>query len=253
MALRRAVTPLALARDITMTSVPFPAGSPRWKTWLPPTLLGAALGLIAAQAANAGSVPYYLAALAAVLPFVATILGGFRRLCLAVLVLDIPLMWDVNFFFRGDDPYPGGLNVSVTTLALAGLFGLWASEALARRDRARPVKLRFDGIAVAFVALTALSVLAAGDKVLAAFGIALLVQTFLIFLYVSSVVRERKEVLFIFGMLVAVVAFEGLAVIAAWKAGHNFSFNPLSVGGEPAGSEGAFRRSWTTPPRAALP
>jgi putative inorganic carbon (hco3(-)) transporter len=189
------------------------------------------LGLVAAKAANSGSVVYYLAALVVVVPFVAAIAGGFRRLCIAVLIFDIPLMWDVNLFFQGDDPYPGGLNLSLTTLAIAGLYGLWASEAAVGGDSARRTKLRFDAIATVYVAFTLLSLVVASDKLLAVFGIALLVQTFLVFLYLSNSVRGREDFVFIIGVLVAAVALEAVAVIAAWGAGHNFSFSPLSSGG----------------------
>jgi putative inorganic carbon (HCO3(-)) transporter len=193
----------------------------------PAVAVGAAMGAIAAGAANSGSLTYDLAIVTTLAGSVAAMVGV-RRLLLVALVLDIPLMWDINLFYRGPQAYPGGLNISLTTLALIGLYGSWASGRLLGLARASALRGRTALIPLGYVALAALSALAASDKLLALFGIWLLLQCLLVFLYVASTVRSREDVALIVGALIAGVAIESLAIIASYSAGHDFSFAGLA-------------------------
>ncbi len=189
--------------------------------------VGAAMGAIAAGVGNSGSLTYDLAAVVALGGSVGAI-AGMRRLLLVALVLDIPLMWDVNLFYRGPEAYPGGLNISLTTLALAGLYASWASGRLLGLRRTPALRWRYALVPLCYLALSAMSLLVAADKVLALFGIWLLVECFLVFLYVSSTVRSREDVALIMVALIAGVALESLAIIASYLAGHDFAFAGIS-------------------------
>jgi putative inorganic carbon (HCO3(-)) transporter len=187
-----------------------------------PAVAGVAIGLIAAQAATTGSLVPVFAVVLILAAFAAAFLGT-RRLFIAAVVLDIPLMWDINFFYRGDAPYPGGLNVSITSLALAGLYALWIARALAGRRPAPPLRLHTAIAALAYVGLTTLSVAVAEDRTLALFGTLLLVQSLLVFLYFSSTL-SRADLLFVMSTLALGVVLESVAVIASYYVGHDFAF-----------------------------
>jgi O-antigen ligase len=187
-----------------------------------PAVAGVAIGLIAAAAATTGSLVSVLAVVL-ILAAVAAALLGARRLFIAAVVLDIPLMWDINLFYRGDAPYPGGLNVSITTLALAGLYALWIARALAGRRPAPPLRLREAIAALVYVGLTTLSLAVAEDRTLALFGTLLLVQSLLVFLYFSSAL-SRTDLWFVMSALALGVVLESVAVIASYYVGHDFAF-----------------------------
>jgi putative inorganic carbon (HCO3(-)) transporter len=187
-----------------------------------PAVAGVAIGLIAAAAATTASLVSILAVVL-ILAAVAAALLGARRLFIAAVVLDIPLMWDINLFYRGDEPYPGGLNVSITTLALAGLYALWIARALAGRRPAPPLRLHEAIAALVYVGLTTLSVAVAEDRTLALFGTLLLVQSLLVFLYFSSTL-SRADLWFVISALALGVILESVAVIASYYVGHDFAF-----------------------------
>ena len=67
------------------------------------------------------------------------IIGRLRRALLGLALLDIPLQWDIYFGYRDDvDQMAGlaGFGVSLTTLALAGLYALWAAQLLVEPENA---------------------------------------------------------------------------------------------------------------------
>jgi O-antigen ligase len=196
--------------------------------WAIGAAIAGGLGLVAAQAAARGSTPFYLATIVVAAPFVAVMVGGLRRLLLAAVVLDIALMWDVNFFFRGDAPYPGGLNISLTTIAIAGLYALWLADALGRRTVVSKPQIVANIAPFLYIALTTLSILIASDTVLALFGTLLLVQTFLVFLFIASTIRSWSELRFIMIVLMIGVLLESLSVIVSYRVGHDFSFAGIS-------------------------
>ncbi len=105
--------------------------------------LPVAVGLAAggAAVASASAPPRYAGLLvaAATVPLLAVLLGDLRRVLLALVLLDIPLARDVNISYTAKAAQYGafyGYNLSVTTICLAGLYGLWLADALAPRTRA---------------------------------------------------------------------------------------------------------------------
>src|SRR5687768_17150804 len=68
--------------------------------------------------------------------------GSVRRILLAIALIDIPLQIDQNFAYRDDAAElggAGGFNVSLTTIALAGLYAAWLVDRLVSRYRSAPV------------------------------------------------------------------------------------------------------------------
>ena len=132
--------------------------------------------------------------------------GSARKSFLAIVLLDIPLQIDQNFAYRdaaAELGARGGFNVSLTTFALVGLYSAWFIERLMHRHR--PVRLP-SGLILSlgpYVAVAALSVVVARDVGLYARGLVLLLQMFLVYVYLIGTVRTRDDVRFVVGWLFA--------------------------------------------------
>jgi putative inorganic carbon (HCO3(-)) transporter len=195
--------------------------------WALVPFVGIALGATVLLAVSSASAlgPLLLAAVLAL--FVAMAVQSLRRLLLAVLVLDTPLQLDVNLGWREAEAELGalgGLNLSVTTVALAALYALWLAEALAGSRDVPRARMRAALPLLAYVGLTGISVIVARDAGLASFELFVLVQTFLLFLYIASTVRTRNDVRFIVALLLVGLLLEGLLMLAVAYSGVNFAF-----------------------------
>jgi putative inorganic carbon (HCO3(-)) transporter len=142
--------------------------------------------------------------------------GDARRVLLALAILDVPLQWDINFGYREDAAEIGalgGLNVSITTMALLGLYTLWWWK--------RRPELRWRPAAplLAFVGIEALSLTVARDRGLGAYEVVMLVQTLALFVYVASTVRTPADVRFLVTMLCGALLVEALIIVALGVAG----------------------------------
>jgi O-antigen ligase len=162
----------------------------------------------------------------------AAVVGQLERLLLAAIVLDISFPIDKHFDYQTDSAALGalgGLSVSVTTLAIVMLYGLWIAEALAAR-RANEERRR---IAVSvplalYLAFVAIAATGARDTALASFELMLLVQTFLVFVYVANRVRTRSDVRFIVVLLVAGLALQAFMTIWLRYTGQDLRIGGLS-------------------------
>lgn len=170
--------------------------------------------------------PFFILALLG--PFVAMIVGQVRRLLLAMIMLDIPNKLDINFAYRYDLAELnaiGGIHISATTAALVGLYVLWAAESLSRMSN-RPASRIWTGGGVALAAylgFVILSMVVAHDVMLAFFEIFMLVQMFLLYIYIIATVRTREEVMFIVTLLLVGLLAESLIMIGLRVAGRSFT------------------------------
>jgi putative inorganic carbon (HCO3(-)) transporter len=190
-------------------------------------LLAVGIGLLVVHMPAAPIGPLLLLALAA--PVVALVVGNVRQVLLAVVLLDIPLHWDVNLNWRPDAVAlgaVGGIGISATTLALCGLYALWIAERTA--GRTHPLRLWPALPLVAYIGVTALSLIVAEDRQLGVFQLLLLLQTLLLFLYVASHVRTHGEVVFIVVGLLAGLLLESTVMIAQGALGISFQWIGLS-------------------------
>jgi putative inorganic carbon (HCO3(-)) transporter len=190
-------------------------------------LFAVAIGFLVVHMPAAPIGPLLLLAMAA--PVVALVVGNLHRVLLAVVLLDIPLRWDVNLDWRPDAGTQlaiGGINISATTFALVGLYALWIAERTA--GRTVPLRLWPALPLIAYVAVTALSLIVAEDRELGVFQLVLLMQTLLLFLYVASHVRTRGEVVFIVVALLAGLLLESTIMIATSAVGISFQWIGLS-------------------------
>jgi putative inorganic carbon (HCO3(-)) transporter len=168
------------------------------------------------------------------------------RILLAVVILDIPLQFGKHLYYREEDAALGalgGLSISATTIALAGLYASRIITALARRNKEARYPLEINLPLALFVAFSALSLFAAQDVGLSFFEVFLNLQMYLLFFYVANFVRSRQEVLYVVSLLLFSVILEsGIIIILS------FTGMPTTLWGIPAhiymdpGSQQGFMR-----------
>ena len=91
---------------------------------------GAALGAAALAAGSNLQLSVLLILLAAA-PIAVVVVGDLRLALLALVILELPLQWDVNLGWHDDLAQLGaiaGLNVSLLTPTLGALYALWAAD-----------------------------------------------------------------------------------------------------------------------------
>jgi putative inorganic carbon (HCO3(-)) transporter len=139
-----------------------------------------------------------------------------RKVLLAAVVLDLALQWDVSLGFRFDAAQVGaepGLNISLTTFALVALVTLWALDHLDPRTSPPALRLRPAVPLIVYVGISIISISVASDHTLGLFQGALLLQTLLLFLYVSSAIRSRGDFEFVLAVLMFTLAAESLLLL----------------------------------------
>jgi len=154
-------------------------------------------------------------------PFLALSTEWMPRFLLGMILIDIPLQFQTHFFFREDDAARGalgGLNFSATTIALAGLYASRFLHAVTRRDESRPA-VRGSVPLTLYLGICALSMLVARDVALSFFEFFLLLQLYLVYVYVASFVRSREDVLFVVTFLLIGCVLAALAIINIRLAG----------------------------------
>jgi hypothetical protein len=152
--------------------------------------------------------------------------GSARKILLAVVLLDIPLQIDQNFHYLDDAAEfgaIGGFNLSVTTVALAGLYAAWLVDRLVRRDRTPTVPSGLVAPLSAYFGVAALSVIVARDVGLYSRGLFLLGQMFLVYVYLVGTVRSAQDVRFVVTCLLCGLVLEGLIIIALGLTGEGFA------------------------------
>ena len=161
----------------------------------------------------------------------AALAGSARKIFLALVLLDIPLQVDQNFAYRDEAAElgaTGGFNVSLTTLALAGLYAAWLIERLVHRHRSARLPMGPLLAVLPYMTVLALSVVVARDVGLYARGLVLLGQMFLLYMYLIATVRTRQDVRFVVNWLMCGLVCEGI-IIALSAVGGGFEAAGVQV------------------------
>ena len=165
---------------------------------------------------------------AIVLALICVISGNPRRFLLAVIAFDLPLEWGKythwNDSLAGVGEVPG-FQISLTTIALVGLYALWAFDPN-RSSRRRPV-VRSALPLIIYVGFNIASLFVASNRALSGYMIEMLVQTLLLYIYVASTVRTRADVRFLVTALLAGMLLEALLILVMAATG--FSPNFLGI------------------------
>ena len=149
-------------------------------------------------------------------PFLALTSASVQRVLLAVVILDIPLQFGTHLFYREDDAALGalgGLSISATTLALAGLYLSWLIRAFANRNQVPRAGVNVNWPLVVYFAITLLSVFVAQDVSLSLFEVCLLLEACLVYFYMAGNVRTREDVVFVVSVLLVACLVESVVMI----------------------------------------
>lgn len=177
--------------------------------------LAAALALVIVTATGSRSRSGELLLISVVIILVGLIVGHVQRFLLPVVILDIGLQWDVNLAYHQAEAKLGalgGLSLSVTTVALAGLYLVWFLQPASERPR---LATRAALPLIVYIGATAVSIAVAPDRALGGYQVFLLTQTLLLFLYVASAVRRPEDVAFVLGALFVTMIIQGLIIVAS--------------------------------------
>lgn len=169
-------------------------------------LLGVSVPVAAGRASTA-------AALVGAVSVAALCSLGARRVLLAVVVVSIPFQLGTSLGYRDEAAAVGaigGLGLSVTTAAVAGLWALWLMDLAVRADVPAP-DLRGAVPFAAFTGAVALSVLHAEDGGLALFEVALLVESLLLLIVLRSWMQSDGR--FVLGCVLAAGAAQAAFVV----------------------------------------
>jgi putative inorganic carbon (hco3(-)) transporter len=154
--------------------------------------------------------------LALLSPFLALKLESVQKILFAIVILDIPFQIGTTFFHRPADAELGafkGLSISVTTLALVGLYASWFITALASRSVRQRPPLHINRPLTLYLAFVTLSLLVAQDVSLSLFELFLFLQLYLVYLYVANTVRNRQDILFVVSVLLIGGLLESIVII----------------------------------------
>jgi putative inorganic carbon (HCO3(-)) transporter len=158
--------------------------------------------------------------------------GSGRRFLLAIVLLDIPFQIDQNFAYLYDAAELGalgGFNISLTTIALAGLYAAWMFDHLVHRHRSDAVPAGLLLPLAPYVLLSGLSVVTALDIGLYARGVWLLLQMFLLYVYLVGTIRTAEDVSFVVTWLLCGLTIESLIILGLGLAGEGFNFPGLAA------------------------
>jgi putative inorganic carbon (HCO3(-)) transporter len=164
-------------------------------------------------------------------PFLALSSDIVPRILLAVVILDIPFEFGTHLYYRERDAAVGalgGLSISATTIALAGLYLSWFIRSHARKVSEAGPSFHVSLPLLLYFAITAVSVAVAQDVTLSFFEVALLLEACLVYFYVANNVRTRQDVMFVVSLLLIGCLLEGLAMIVL-----QFTGMPSTIWGAP--------------------
>jgi O-antigen ligase len=149
-------------------------------------------------------------------PFIALTAGYVPRILLAIVILDIPFQFGTHLFYREEDAALGalgGLSISATTIALAGLYVSWFIRSQANRSSDARPSFHINLPLLLYLAITAISMVVAQDVSLSFFEVFLLLEACLVYFYVANNVRTRQDVLFVVSLLLIACLLESMAMI----------------------------------------
>jgi O-antigen ligase len=146
-----------------------------------------------------------------------TSLGSLRRLLLAVILLGIPLPVGMHLGYRddmGELGSLGGLGISLTTLALIGLYAPFLIRSRYRASLGAIKLSRASAPLAMYLTFAVLSLFSAADVTLALYEIVAVFQALLVHVYIVNFANSREDVVFIVRYLLIGLAAEGALMIA---------------------------------------
>jgi len=171
---------------------------------------------------------FLLLVLASILAPIAVGAGKTKRFLVALIVLDVSLKLDIQLFSQPIDASVDGLWVSLTSLSLLVLYGLWTIELLTGRAKIDPC-VSVSLPALCFIATGLLSVHNSKAPILSALELALNAELFLMYFYLANHLQDLDDFRFISRVLLAGLLIVALSILAMYFL-EGFRF--MGLGGE---------------------
>lgn len=166
------------------------------------------------------------------IPFVALVFQQLRDIMLVVLPLD--MIFSIDSYLYHQEKFEemgaiGGQIIGVATLCLAGLYILWLVDFLTQRGFHARFLLYISILHFMYFAVVALSYTVAHNRLLASFEIGLQFQSLLMFTYITSTVRTKREVLLLVVVVLAATMFEGMMMLLVRAKASPLNLGPLKI------------------------
>ncbi len=151
-----------------------------------------------------------------------TILASRRmqRILLAIVLLNVSIGIEKHFFLREEIASLGslgGLRISLTNIALIGLYVAWLIRTVIQPRTSAPRRESLSKVtlpATLLVLFYLLSLLVAGDTTLGLFEVWSVLELFLLYLYIAWAETSREDVLFIVRILLLGLIVQSLLMLA---------------------------------------
>jgi O-antigen ligase len=156
-------------------------------------------------------------------------MNNFQRFLLGVIVLETSIQVDSYLFYEDTWAEFGaiaGLNVSLSTICLGILYVMWPVEYAVGSATSRQ-RFHLNYALTAYLGIVALSCLAAQEKQLALNSLALLIQAYLVYVYVANRITTQGDVVYLVGLLVATLAIQGAVMAGVRMVGHEVAIGPI--------------------------
>ena len=143
-----------------------------------------------------------------------------QRVLLAIAVLNIPMRIQKHLFLREDAANLGslgGLQISLTNIALTGLYVAWLVWVAIRSRSFVPHRRNLSKVilpAALLLLFYAASLLVAGDVSLGIFQVCGVLVLFMLYLYVAETATSHEDVLFIVRILLISLIFQCFLMLA---------------------------------------
>jgi O-antigen ligase len=174
--------------------------------------------------------------------------GGLRRyekLLLGAAIFELPLQIDTYLMYRefdGNLGAVGGVNLSVGLMAVLALYFFWLVQQVDVFSKPTHKKVR--GLPMLFyIGTVVVSIAAAQVKSLAVFDLIILLQAYLLFLYLANRIRTMSDLKFVLIVFCSTVIFQSLLIFFTMSmdyTGERVKLGPISVEvgeeGRPGGS-----------------
>lgn len=167
-----------------------------------------------------------------IVPFAVMVVNNLRMLLLGLLVFEMAIALDSNLNYQfgpAESGAIGGLNISLSTVALIALYFFWIAQLLSQRGVLAHQLPRFSIAHVAFFSFTVFSMLRAYDPELSLNEVILYFYALLIHIYVFSTFTRRSELEFMVVMMMIATSIQALLMIAVFVLRRDIDVGPLFV------------------------
>lgn len=147
-----------------------------------------------------------------------------KRVLVAAVVLDIPFQWGTHVdMTQGSAAALGaldGFDISLTTLALVGLYIGWL---FAGRAESRPLRMVWNWPIAAYTLVVVASLFVSSHLQLSLYQVFMMLEMFFLYLYLAANLTSRSEIIAILRLILIGGIIEGVYLLVVASVGHEFA------------------------------